>query len=241
VTIAVVFALDAEWAPWRLRHAFHTVAAGGLPVYEGSIGQTRTRVALSGVGAPRITQLVDVLCAARVDALLAVGLAGALRDPFSCGDVIVARRAQLAASEAVVASDIRLVAAASQCGAEIIEVLVCVDRTAADVAEKRRLAVRGEAVDMESFRILEEAQRRGIPAVAIRAVGDSADEALPLDFDQAVRADGAVSVMNLIGQAARAPGSWPALFAFGRRQRRAVRTLAGFLDRLIPTLDALIE
>jgi len=241
VTIAVVFALDAEWAPWRSRHAFQSVAAGGLAVYEGSVGHSRARVALSGVGAPLIPQLLDALCAARVDALLAVGLAGALRAPYLCGDVVVARRAQLAASGSVVAGDARLVEAASQCGAKVIEVVVCVDRTVAGVAEKRRLAVWGEAVDMESFRILEEAQRRGIPSVAIRVIGDSAGEALPLDFDQSVRADGTVNVMNLISQAVRAPGSWPVLFSFGRRQRRAVRALAGFLDRFIPTLDASTE
>jgi nucleoside phosphorylase len=210
-------------------------------VYEGSVGHSRARVALGGVGAPLIPQLLDALCAARIDALLAVGLAGALRDPFLCGDVIVARRARLAASGAEVASDARLVDAASKCGAKVIEVVVCVDRTAARVAEKRRLAARGEAVDMESFRILEEAQRRGIPSAAIRVIGDSADEALPLDFDQAVRADGTVNVMNLIAQAVWAPACWPALFSFGRRQRRAVRVLAGFLDRFIPTLDASIE
>jgi adenosylhomocysteine nucleosidase len=241
VTIAVVFALDAEWAPWRSHHAFQSVVAGGLAVYEGSVGHSRARVALSGVGAPLISQLLETLGSPSVDALLAVGLAGSLRDPYLCGDVVVARRARLAASGSVIASDARLVEAASQCGAKVIEVVVCVDRTAAHVAEKRRLAAWGEAVDMESFRILEEAQRRRIPSVAIRVIGDSADEALPLDFDQAVRADGTVNVINLISQAARAPGSWPAFFSFARRQRRAARALAGFLDRFIPTLDASIE
>jgi nucleoside phosphorylase len=240
-TIAVVFALDAEWAPWRSRHAFRSVATGTLTVYEGSVGPSRARVGLSGVGAPRTPQLIEALCGGRIDALLAVGLAGALRAPYSCGDVIVARRARLAASGSFVASDARLVEVASQCGAKVIEVLVCADRTAGHVDEKRRLAAHGEAVDMESFRILEEAQRRGIPSVAIRVIGDSADEALLLDFDQAVRADGTVNLMNLVGQAVRAPSRWPALLAFGYRQRRAVRALAGFLDRFVASLDASIE
>jgi len=210
-------------------------------VYEGSIGPSRARVALSGVGAPQARQLIEGLCAGRVDALLAVGLAGALRNPYSCSDVIVARRAQSAASGSFVASDVPLVEVASQCGAQIIDVLLCADRTVGRVDEKRRLALQGEAVDMESFRILEEAQRRGIPSVAIRVIGDSADEALPLDFDRALRADGTVNVMNLVGQAVRAPSRWPALLSFGSRQRRAVSALAGFLDRFVPTLGASIE
>ena len=106
-----------------------------------------------------------------------------------------------------------------------------------DVDEKRRLAAQGEAVDMESFRILEEAARRGIPSVAIRVIGDSADETLPLDFDRTVRADGTVDLMKLVGQAVRVPSRWPALIAFGFRQRRAVRALAGFLDRFVASIE----
>jgi hypothetical protein len=94
---------------------------------------------------------------------------------------------------------------------------------------------------MESFRILEEAQRRGIPSVAIRVIGDAVDEALPIDFDQAVRADGTVNLMNLAVQAMKAPSRWPALLLFGCRQRSAVRELAGFLDRFVSTLGASVE
>jgi adenosylhomocysteine nucleosidase len=241
MTIAVVFALDAEWAPWRSRHAFHAVATGRPTVYEGSVGRSSARVAVSGVGAPHARQLIEVLCAGRIDALLAVGLAGALRDSYRCRDVIVARRARLAASESFVASDAGLVEVASQCGARVVEVVLCADRVAASVEEKRQLAPQGEAVDMESFRILEEAQRRGIPSVAIRVIGDAADEALPIDFGQAVRPDGTVNLMNLAGQAVRAPSRWPALLLFGYRQRCAVGELARFLDRFISTLDPSVE
>jgi nucleoside phosphorylase len=241
VTIAVVFALDAEWAPWRSRHAFRAVAGSGPAVYEGSVGQSRARVALSGVGTPRTRQLIDVLCLGHIDALLAVGLAGALRDSCRSRDVIVARRARLAASGSFVASDARLVEVASRCGAKVVEVVLCVDRIVASVEEKRHLASQGEAADMESFRILEEAERRGIPSVAIRVIGDTADEALPIDFDQAVRADGTVNLMNLAGQAMRAPLRWPALLSFMYRQRNAVRELAGFLDRFVITLGASVE
>ena len=239
-SIAVVFALEAEWAPWRSRHPFHAVSNNEPTVYEGLVGPLRTRVALCGVGARRTRQILDVLCAAHIDALLAVGLAGALRDPYVCGDVIVARRAQLAASGSFVAGDARLIEAASRCGAKVVDVLLCADHVAGrpgPLDEKRRLAAQGEAVDMESFRILEEAARRGIPSVAIRVIGDSADETLPLDFDRAVRADGTVDLMKLVGQAVRVPSRWPALIAFGFRQRRAVRALAGFLDRFVASIE----
>jgi len=241
VTIAVVFALGAEWAPWRSRHPFNSVTAVGPVTYEGSVGPSRVHVVLSGVGAPHPHQVIDAVCSSRIDALLAVGLAGALRAPYICGDVIVARRVESVASASFVLSDARLVEAASQRGAKVVELLLCADRVVGSVEQKRQLAARGEAVDMESFPILEEAQRRGIPSVAVRVIGDTADEALPLEFDQAVRAEGTVNVMNLMGQAVWAPSRWPALISFGYRQRRAVRALAEFLDRFVPTLSASIE
>ena len=241
MTIGVVFALEAEWAPWRSRHAFRAAASGGTTVYEGSIGDSRARVALGAVGVPHAAHLIDAVCADRVDALLAVGLAGALRDIHRCRDVIVARRAQSVASGASVASDPWLVGVATQCGAGIVEVLLCADRVAGRVEEKRRLAAHGDAVDMESFRIMQEARHRGIPSAAVRVIGDSAGEALPLDFNRALRADGTVDLLNLTGQALRHPFRWPAVVSFGYRQRSAVRALAAFLDRFVTALGASIE
>ena len=64
---------------------------------------------------------------------------------------------------------------------------------------------------------------------------------MPIDFNQAVRADGTVNLADLAGQAVRTPARWPALLLFGYRQRRAVGELAGFLDRFISTLDPSVE
>ena len=64
---------------------------------------------------------------------------------------------------------------------------------------------------------------------------------MPIDFNQAVRADGSVNLADLAGQAVRTPARWPALLLFGYRQRRAVGELAGFLDRFISTLDPSVE
>ena len=240
-TVAVVFALDAEWKPWRSRHDFHPVVADGTAVFESMVGRSRARVAVSGIGAPRARQLVDALCADRIDALLAVGLAGGLREPYRFRDVIVARRTRTEAPGSSIAGDGRLVEVASRCGASVVETLLCADHIAVSREEKRRLAAKGEAVDMESFRILAESERRGVPSAAIRIIGDAADETLPLDFDRAVRADGTINLMNLAGQAVRMPSRWPAILSFGYRQQRAIRDLAGFLDRFVGALAGSIE
>jgi nucleoside phosphorylase len=194
------------------------------------------RVALSGVGARHPRQLVEALGGDGIDALIAVGLAGALSSHYGCGDVIAARRAVSEAPASTVTSDTRLIEAASRCGAKVVDAVLSVERIAGHIDEKRRLAERAEVVDMESYRILDEARRCGIPSAAIRVIGDTVEETLPLDFNQSVRADGSVNLMNLASQAIRAPWRWPALAAFGYRQRLAAHALADFLDRFVTTV-----
>ena len=61
------------------------------------------------------------------------------------------------------------------------------------------------------------------------------------DFHSTITMDGTVNLMNLAGQAVRAPSRWPALLLFGYRQRCAVGELARFLDRFIRSLDPSVE
>ena len=86
------------------------------------------------------------------------------------------------------------------------------------VEDKRRMGQIADAVDMESFFILNEAQERGIPGVAIRAVSDAADERLPLDFTQVLDERGRVRISRL-GEGYRAiPAANPGIHSAGFRQ-----------------------
>ena len=95
-----------------------------------------------------------------------------------------------------------------------------------------------EAVDMESFFILNEAQERAIPGVAIRAVSDAADESLPMDFTQVLDERGRVRISRLAGKIARAPQRIPALIRLGSASRRGAKRLARVLDKTIESLSA---
>ena len=53
--------------------------------------------------------------------------------------------------------------------------------------EKSVLSGEADAVEMESFVILAEAARRGVRAVSVRAVSDTASTSLPYDFDRHAR------------------------------------------------------
>jgi len=236
VTLTLIFALDAESAPWRRRHPFRRVVENGQVVHDAQIGRSQVRVATCGVGAPRIREVAPVAFARRPDAVLAVGLSGALRRQYGVGKVTVARGVRAGISGPVVSSDDRFVSLASGCGAIVIDALLSMDHVAGSARDKRRLAEHGDIVDMESFAVLSEAGQQGIAGLAIRVIGDSADEDLPLDFMRALRPDGSLSALGLLGETVRRPHRWPSLVAFGLRQRRSLNALAEFLDRFIREL-----
>jgi nucleoside phosphorylase len=236
LTLTFIFALETESAPWRAHHAFRRVTEGGQIVHDAQIGKSQVRVATSGVRAPRIRELAPVAFAGRPDVVVAAGLAGALGPRYVAGDIIVPRNIRAAVSGPIISGDERLVSVASRCGAIVADSLLSVDHVVGRAEEKQRLADHADLVDMESYVVLSEAARCGIPGLAIRVIGDAADEDLPLDFTRGVRPDGGLDVPGLIAQAARRPDRWPSLVAFGWRQRRALRSLAAFLDRLVPEL-----
>ncbi len=233
MTLSLIFALDAESAPWRARHPFRRVVENGHAVYDAQIGGSQVRVAMCGVRAPRIRELAPVAFAGPPDAVVAVGLSGALGRQYRVGDVIAPRSVRAGTSASVVSSDERLMSLVSGCGAVVVDSLLSVDQVIGSASDKRRLAETGDIVDMESFAVLSEAGRRGIAGVAVRVIGDSADEDLPLDFTRALRPDGTFGVLRLLRETARRPHRWPSLVAFAVRQRRSLNVLADFLDRFV--------
>jgi hypothetical protein len=72
--------------------------------------------------------------------------------------------------------------------------------------------------------------------IAIRAISDTADEDLPLDFGQVVTDSGDLSVARLAGQIIRNPSAIPGLVRLGRRSEEAAKRLADFLDAYMAAL-----
>ncbi|HZC66366.1 MAG TPA: hypothetical protein VE545_07315, partial [Candidatus Dormibacteraeota bacterium] len=113
--------------------------------------------------------------------------------------------------------------------------------------EKESLASTASVVEMESTHVLAAAQNRQIPAVAVRAISDIAEEDLPLDFNKIVDERGHLKVGGLLKEVALHPYRLPLLIRFGQHSRAAAVSLANFLDRYIPALgedarrDALAE
>lgn len=232
--VSVAFALDAEFAPWRARRLFAAAAPGEPNRFEATVGPARVRAAIVGIRARRLTQVAPWLLDASVDALIVAGLAGALSPVHRVGDVLAARHICRDGEQR--AADPHLVALAGSCGAAIVERFVTSDRIAGTAAAKRALAEAGDSIDMESFEVVDAAQRRGIAALALRVIGDAAADDLPLDVEAAITPDGSVSALTLAGSTIARPWRWPRLIRFAIEQRRALGALSVVLDALTASL-----
>ncbi len=167
---------------------------------------------------------------AKPDAVLVVGLCGALSPRLAEGTV-VAYTECLSAQEngkrfsSHLATKLltRLAAGGIAC---VGTVGITSSRIAASKAEKLALAASGaEVVDMESYPILQVAAG-AIPCAVLRAVSDSLDRRLP-DFNPALQPDGRISRVAAARIAARSPLRTAQLVVASRRSmRKLVAALA---------------
>src|ERR1019366_6386162 len=241
MNILVTFAVQAEFTPWQRRRNFRRVP-GDWPLFEAEFGGARVRAILTGMGQTHALEAVRRVLPERPDICISTGLAGALQSRDRPRDILAARLVSEVGEPVAVASHRELLAAAVDCGARQVERFATSRTLVARAEEKRHLGSEAEAVEMESYTILAEAARYGVPAVAVGAISDTVDFDMPYDFERARDARGQIHLGAIITQALRRPSSLPALFAFGRDCRLAARQLADFLDaytgmlgdRLIP-------
>jgi adenosylhomocysteine nucleosidase len=238
--ILVTFAVRAEFAPWQRRRNFLR-QPGELPVFETAFGGAKVRAVLTGMGSEHALSAAKKALAYKPDLCISTGLAGSLRDGFRPGDILAARLVSEVGEPVAVASHRELVSTAVDCGARQIERLATSKTLVTRAAQKREMGVRAEAVEMESYTILAEAARCGVPAVAIRAVSDTVDFEIPYDFEEARDTHGQIRVMGIVWQILRKPSGLPGLVKLARDSRCASRRLAGFLDVFLGTMaDRLI-
>jgi adenosylhomocysteine nucleosidase len=239
--ILVTFALENEFAPWRAMYDFRPGSWGTADVYSAEIGDAEVGVVLTGAGPRQAAMAASKLFRGAEEAIhfcISAGLAGALRADYEIGRVLAARSVvsetpRRDGESQVVASSGALISFASEYGAIVVNRFYTADHPVASAEEKRDLEVTADAVEMESFEILFEARAAGVPAVAIRAISDAADEDLPLDMSQIFNDEGRVSVPRVLGEVARHPQSLPGLVRLGQNSKRAAESLARFLDGYI--------
>ena len=235
--VLVTFALENEFSPWRRMRGFRRVATEPS-LYEAQIGSTEICAVLTGIGPQHARRALQIALNNGANFCVATGLAGALQLRHRIGDVLVAQTVRGASGECLVQSDADLLHAAVECGAREVTAFHSSDRTVLTAKEKGRMAFSADAVEMEGFTILTEAQGLRVPAVAVRAIGDTATQDLPFDFNRTVGPKGRISIPRVFGQLVRNPHRLPGLIRLGRDTQRAAISLARFLDHYVQMLAA---
>jgi len=247
MNILVTFAVEAEFAPWRSRRKFRRLP-GDWPRFEAKLGGANVRAVLTGMGRTHALEAARRVLPDRPDICISTGLAGALRSGYRPGEVVVARLVSEVGEPVAVARHAELLSTAVDCGARQVERFATSRTLVARAEEKLRLGAQAEAVEMESYTILAEAARHGVPAVAVRSISDTVEFDLPYDFERARDSRGQIRIAGIAAQVLRHPSGVPALFALARDCRIAARHLSDFLDiytgtlgdRLIPVEPGLV-
>lgn len=169
---------------------------------------------------PRLAKSAIEGAAGRFDALMSVGLCGALDPSLKVGDIVVA-------------SDVNGIAAEQpDCpGVSLKGSLLSVDRIVDTAGERQKWFAAGySAVEMEAAAVQSRAAELQVPFYCIRAVSDTADEEFSLDFNAARDSAGRIRVASLLMQAARRPVTIvPELLRLRRNADKAARASGAFI------------
>ena len=245
--VLVTFAVEAEFAPWRklcgLRQLDSLTSKkygyGSRDLYEGSVAGATVRALLTGMGWWNARRAVEMSFKSFVpEVCISTGFAGSLKPQHRPGDILVARQIREIRGSRTMSSDAELVELATAHGARVVDCFLGSKRIVREAENKRRMGAWGDAVEMESFRVLAAAFGRGIPAVAIRGISDACEFDLPYDFDKAADSRGRLRISSLLGQIAESPKGLPNLIQLGKESRRTAEKIAHFLSEYIGAIAA---
>jgi adenosylhomocysteine nucleosidase len=150
---------------------------------------------LSGVGKEKaLNSIRDLMKSYSVNALLSIGIAGAVDPILEVGDVVLGREIFCLGDNKKLVSDKQLLKSAGEACEQlskryfmgnIITVPKIVNRKEekSEIYEKYRTI----AVEMETYYIVREVAKKNIPFVSIRSISDRADQSIKIDFGQVSR------------------------------------------------------
>jgi adenosylhomocysteine nucleosidase len=235
--ILVTFAVQPEFAAFRKLRDFAESRIGELSVFQSQIGRASVDVILTGMGPANATRAVNAALTASAPYTFCIssGFCGALNADHSVGDVLVAESVAPVSRKKTIECSSGLVTQAWSDGAKMVKTFLSSDEIIASAEEKAWLAPFADAVDMESFSVLEAARK--LPGVAIRVVSDRFDQDMPMDFSAAADGKGNVLIASVLKHVVMHPIQIPALIRLGRESRTAAQKLANFLAAYIKEIS----
>ena len=171
--------------------------------------------------------------------VVSAGACGALSPALGEAGALIVPRTVLAPSGARLTIDpdahARALVAAAAAGVvaatgPLITTTEIVESSAAKLALWRQTGA--IAADMESALIVAAAARRGVPAVVVRAVSDTAAQSLPRDLAGLVDDAGRTSAVRAAALVLRRPAIICSALALQRGTARGLRTIAAVLAKL---------
>ncbi len=238
--ILVTFAVDWEFKPWLRQRAFQSDRRNA-GTFSAQIEGIDVRVLLTGIGTGNALRSISATVDEIPDLCITSGLAGGLKPQHRSGEVLVARAVYDSTGETFVYSDERLFSSAVDCGAKPASRFISVSQIVRTVQEKTRLSASADAVDMESFAVMKELSRLGVPCAAIRSVSDPLEMRVPYDLDRALDSAGRIRMRQVLGQVVCNPRQLLPLARLAIRSSRATASLARFLDNYVLSLAGFKE
>lgn len=219
--LGIVAALAVELRPLGPRMArIQSLATLG----DGSL------IIASGMGRNAAAAGARRLVEAGAQALMSWGMAGGLDPTLAAGSIVlpsevVSPEGEVFATASAWREQLRRAIGASQpvCGGRLLTSRAVISSPADKASAWRRTTA--AAVDMESLAVAEIAADKRLPFLAVRAIVDTAADALPRAIIAAAEA-GRGEIGRLLGALARAPGELPDFIRLMRRYRAARRALA---------------
>lgn len=238
-TLGVVAALPEEIRPLQQRlQKVERIRLSSGKALQGSLGEVQTVTLATGDGSERALRgLSELLAAVELEAVFAIGIAGGLSADLEVGDVVVASQVTNGVGE-VPPPDSDWLARAKELQEVTAGSVYSHSQVAVDPVAKQRLweqvgGVAAQVVDLETASYARVAAAQGVPYVALRAVSDSAVEALPLDFNRFRRADGSSDRGRVARYALLHPSIVPELMQLRERLRHCADKLARLVEEIV--------
>jgi adenosylhomocysteine nucleosidase len=240
-----IAAMPEEMAPLRGRMSdAKRIAGHGMDIVSGRVGGVPVVLAVTGDGERNARAgIAALLAAARLDRLIAIGVAGALSRELVAGALVVADRVVTEDGSETFHTDGPLSARAVRQASALRGLVVTARRIADTVAEKQRLLAASQAgslvavVDLESAAYAAAATRAALPFVVVRAVSDTADEGLPALLNRCRDKGGAVRRGRVAFELLGDPGALPILLSLRQRVRLGAEGLARAIEAMLRAAD----
>jgi len=237
VRVLVTYAVEPEFAAWRELRMCEEVRVGCVTANRAQVGLATVDFVVTGMGPENARRVAESVMTEPYKFCICAGFAGSLKPRHRVGDILAAKAVQQAGKTKTVESRLTLVTLAVGAGATEATRFITSDSVVATAEEKARLAPFGDAVDMESFAVLDSAKQRGLSAVPIRVISDRHDQGMPVDFGASVDEHGRVRIGGVVRMVARHPLQVPALIRLGRESKTAAEGLAHFLEAYIKQIS----